>query len=127
VLRFPTTPGDIVKIVVINRTGSRLAAGTIGGRSTRVWDAHTGRLLRDLPGRPGFFGPDGVTLPTTLGDRVELWDVDTGRPRRPPLTGFTVAAPGMLISEDGQRIAVDDARIIRVYEVRSGRQIAALP
>src|SRR5262249_14528425 len=107
--------------------GSRLAAGSLGGPSTRVWDARTGKLLRDLPGSPGFFAPDGVTLPTTLGDRVGLWDVDTGRPRRAPLTGFTVAAPGMLVADDGRRIAVDDVRVIRVFDIRSGQEIAALP
>ena len=58
---------------------------------------------------------------------MDLWDVDTGQPRRAPLTGFRATVPGMLVSDDGRLIAVDDARVIKVFEVRSGRKIAALP
>jgi len=125
-LRYRMAPGDVM-LVVINEAGSRLAAGSPRGTSTRVWNAHSGKRLRDLPGSPGFFAPDGVTLPTALGNRVDLWDVDTGQQRRAPLTGFTATVPGMLVSDDGRRIAVDDARVIKVFEVRSGRKIAALP
>ncbi|TCJ30281.1 BTAD domain-containing putative transcriptional regulator [Parafrankia sp. BMG5.11] len=126
-LRFPASPGAI-PIVPINADGTRLAAGTFGGSTTRIWDARTGQVLRDLDGAPGFFGPDGATLPTTLGDRVTVWDVNTGQPRFPPLTGFTNATPGIVISGDGRRIAANDgATFIRVLDLQSGREVAELP
>ncbi len=126
-LQFPAQPGDY-PMVVVNADGSRLAAGIFGGTSTRVWDAHSGTVLQDLPGAPGFFAPNGVTLPTTRGNQVVLWDVNNGQPQQPPLTGFTAAFAGMVISNDGHRLAVNDgADCIRVFDLPSGRQVAALP
>ncbi len=126
-LHFPAKPGDI-PMVMINADGSRLAAGIFGGSSTRIWDAHSGTVLWDLPGAPGFFASDAVTLPTTLGDRVMLWDVRSGQLRQAPLTGFTAAFAGMLISNDGRRLALNDgASFIRVFDIPSGQQVAVLP
>jgi WD40 repeat protein len=125
-LHFPLNPGDI-PLVVVNGDGTRLAAVAFGGTSTRVWDARSGAFLRDLPGRLGFFAPDGVTLPTALGDRVVLWNVDTGQMRQ-VLTGFTKAAPGMVISNDGRRMVADDDEtdLTRIFDLPSGQLVAAL-
>uniref|UniRef100_UPI001EF3EF8E nSTAND1 domain-containing NTPase n=1 Tax=Frankia sp. Cj3 TaxID=2880976 RepID=UPI001EF3EF8E len=124
-LQVPMKPGDI-PLVVINADGSRLAGVGTGGSSTRVWDAHTGQFLRELPGRLGFFGPDGVTLPTALGDHVMLWDVDTGQLRQAPLTGFTRAGAGAVISSDGRRLVANDEEtdLTRVFDLPSGRLAA---
>jgi WD40 repeat protein len=125
-LEFPVKPGDI-PLVVVNKDGSRLAAVGFAGTTTRVWDPRTGRHLRDLDGRLGFFAPDGVTLPAARGDKVTLWNVDTGAAQQ-TLTGFTKAAPGMVISNDGRRLVVDDYEtdFTRVFELPSGRQLVAL-
>ncbi|ABW10032.1 transcriptional activator domain [Parafrankia sp. EAN1pec] len=124
-LRFPAAPGEI-PIFVLNATGTRMAAGAYGRPTTRVWDIDSGAVLRDLAGAPGFFGADGVTLPTSLRDRVTLWDVNTGLAKQ-ELTGLSGAAPGIVLSQNLRRLAVNDGgNAIRIFDVGSGREQVTL-
>ena len=55
------------------------------GRTARLWDAETGRLLHVLEGHGGWvlsaeFSPDGTHIVTASSDRTaRLWDAETGR------------------------------------------------
>src|SRR5262249_29422688 len=89
--------------------GSLLAAGG-AGRSVKVWDLSTRRLMTTLPGssdgaRALAFAPDGQALACAGEDRaVRLWEVG-------PWKGGAATAPlpqavtSLVYSPDGQRLA----------------------
>ncbi len=118
----------------------------------RVWDVATGRLIarfntkenRDwcLPA----FSADGRQVITVESDRVCIWDGATGAELRRPIEKIPMAH-NAAISPDGRLVAVGQARFglgfpeapkpsddlprplvhpIRIWEVASGREVAAL-
>lgn len=53
-----------------------------GGGDIKLWNMHTGKLVRTFSGHTGFvlaiaFNPDGQTLASSSGD-VKLWNLQTG-------------------------------------------------
>ena len=70
--------------VAFSPDGRRLATGSAGGM-TKLWDAHSGRELRDFPGhtdrvRLVAFSPDGQRLATASFDgSTKVWDADSGQ------------------------------------------------
>jgi len=68
---------------VFNPTGKQLA--TINGKTVRVWDAKTGKLLQILTGHEDsvnrvVFSPDGERLATASDDKtVQVWNVKIGK------------------------------------------------
>jgi WD40 repeat protein len=103
------------------------------GWGVRLWDVATGRLLRELQSGEVFekhhtFSPDGKTLVTAHGTQVHIWDVATGKGR--PLWANDKGRDAIetAFSPDGRLLALngDDSSKIRVYEVKSWRELAVL-
>ncbi len=77
---------------------------------------HTGYFFGDLA-----FTPDGRGIVTGGDDGAKLWDAATGRELRAFKGKGSVA-----ISADGQLLAVEDEKMIRLYEINSGRETRTL-
>jgi WD40 repeat protein len=135
---------------ILSPDGSRLAAytvergpGSLPAGSTwepaigvRVWEAATGKLLREWPSDKKIyrlaFSPDGRTLAAGLrGGEVVLWEVATARER-----GRFQAHPkirwsgGMALafSPDGRTLAsASEDGTIRLWEPATGKRLAELP
>ncbi|WP_345563143.1 protein kinase family protein [Nonomuraea rosea] len=94
-------------------TGRAPIGGTYAissGNRTKVYRG--GEVLFDVADRKVAISPDGARAAfSSLGGRVELWDVAAGRARTrivevQPLTGADAAAPDLAFSPDGAMLAV---------------------
>jgi serine/threonine protein kinase/WD40 repeat protein len=97
--------------------------GIVDGIGARVWDAASGRLVKELP-VPAFcgvsFSPDGHWLLTT-GGGCRLWAVDSWEPRA------EIGGSSGVFSRDGRLLAVEEpVGAIRVVSVDSGAEVLRL-
>lgn len=70
------------------------------------------------------FAPDGATIATLEGHTVRVWDLATKR----LLLTLKDYVSGMAFSPDGSRLAtVSDARVVKLWDVRTGEPIVTLP
>jgi WD40 repeat protein len=127
VVRFTVQDEDTWgECVAFSPDGSSVAAAV--GRSVRLRDARTGRLLRSLPGHDGrvrglAYSPDGRWLASCGDDRtVRVWDPRDG-------TGVatlrhTADAAGVAFFPDGRSVAsVSALGTVRVWELPSAREV----
>jgi WD40 repeat protein len=93
-------------------------------KSARIWDAETGRQVRELPlegSSRARFSPDGEWLLTQTDGDTRLWQVGTWREVR-RLTGG-----GGTFSPDSRLLAIrDGSNEIRLEETTTGREVARL-
>ena len=100
---------DVVSSVVYSPSGTTLASGS-WDHTIRLWDVHTGRLLRTLEGHTGSveniaFSPNGLTLASgSSDDTIRLWDPITGRHKR-TIHGRSYSIPSIAYSPDGETLA----------------------
>jgi WD40 repeat protein len=120
------TPQEAVTCCAVSPDGSRVATGslrTTSGSGAKVWDAASGRLVKELPVPDGcgvLFSPDGRWLATS-GGGCRLWHVGTWEPG-PNLGGDWVA-----FSEDGTLAAVPAGfGVLRLVSPDTGREYARL-
>ena len=100
--------------------GGTLASGS-WDRTIRLWDPHTGKLKRTLPGQTGWVNPvafssDEATL--VIGNRgISLWDIETGQYKKPLIEDIG-AAISVVFSPDGQMLASGSAdKKVRLWEL----------
>jgi WD40 repeat protein len=111
--------------MALSPDGRIAATGCLNGSVVRIWDAHSGAALRDLPlGHSRVaFSPDGRTLLTT-SNGVELWTTDDWRPL---WKGAGTHLSAHAFSPESRLVAVDaGAGQITIHEVAGGRMIARL-
>jgi WD40 repeat protein/tRNA A-37 threonylcarbamoyl transferase component Bud32 len=109
----------------------KLAATASYDRTARLWDVATGKprgapLEHAYPVWAVAFSPDGKTLLTGSSDdpglteldaqnEFRLWDVASGRPLTPPLTGMGFCK-AVGFSKDGRRFLTASAAAVRLWD-----------
>lgn len=113
--------------VDISPDGSMLASAS-GDRTIKLWNLHTGELLRTLTGHsaPVFavnFSPDGRTLASASQDNtVKLWNVQ-GQIRQ-TLTGHTNAVRDVAFDPTGQYLASASwDGTVKLWERQTGKEL----
>ncbi len=95
-------------------------------KSTRIWDAATGRLVHELPlegATIARFSPDGRWLATMHASGTQLWHVGTWEPGRHFGGGSIAFSP----DPDGRLVALSGALgVIQLVETNTGREVARL-
>jgi serine/threonine protein kinase/WD40 repeat protein len=122
-----------VGCVALSPDGRWVAAGPNfeWGPRTRVWDARTGRLARDLPVSGNvnvFFDPAGRWLVTGSREEYCFWEVGSWRPVRTIGRDHAPSVGGLLaFTRDGKVLAVAHSPTqLRLLDAATGRELATL-
>ena len=121
-------------------TGRGFMANIRHNESVNIWDAQSGRLIRNLPGPAGpemslnnvtalAFSPDSRTLAVGYvtqkeGDSVYLFDVETGKRLR--VIHPSGLAHQFLTFFDGGRYLGYEEDGFNIYEVRTGKRVQVI-
>jgi serine/threonine protein kinase/WD40 repeat protein/Tfp pilus assembly protein PilF len=123
-------PEDGVIICAVSPDGRWVATASHALRQragAKVWDAHTGRHVQDLPvGGVGLiqFSPDGKWLLTTFGG-CRLWAVGTWE--EGPRPGGESLNRNGAFSRDGKLLALGDAPgVVRLVVTDTGAEVVRL-
>jgi tetratricopeptide (TPR) repeat protein len=122
-------PQEDVRSCAVSPDGRWVATGSFGpvkGPGAKVWDAASGRHVRDLPvgGSAVGFSPKGRWLMTT-GGGLRLWSAGTWD-EGPPLGG-PITASGFAFSADDELLALEgDPGVVRLVLPATGKEIARL-
>jgi RNA polymerase sigma factor (sigma-70 family) len=121
--------GFITYAVAYSPDGKVLASAG-GGRGLCLWDAATGKLLRELEPTSHSYGvafsPDGKWL-AAEGRRLVLWDVATGTEVRRMRGHDGGGVMTVAFSPDGKTIATGGHdRLVRRWDAATGTELAPL-
>jgi WD40 repeat protein/tRNA A-37 threonylcarbamoyl transferase component Bud32 len=105
---------------------------TAGGDHLRLWDAHSGKLVRELVGHTDWvpsaaFSPDGSRVLSGSADHTaRIWDLHTGATLL-TLVGHTNGVWHASYSPDGTRVVTASAdRTARVWDAATGQALLSL-
>ena len=106
-----------------------------GASDITLWDAASSQPIGVLHGHTSWIAalaitPDGKQIVSVARDEsVRVWDTATGRGRTLPFTATPDASHGyrISISHDGRLLAVGDAHGVRLWDLQSDAEQAALP
>jgi WD40 repeat protein len=113
-----------------SRDGRWLATSGWHSDVVRLWEAPTGRKVREWTGlhQPRvFFAPDNRELLICQGDKCTAWNVETGQPGRQSPSEVALYSSFVAFSPDGRLMARQAAPgIVEISEVATGRTSARL-
>jgi RNA polymerase sigma factor (sigma-70 family) len=133
--RLQVQQNDRLRTLALSRDGKVLAgAGSRFLPATRayeaavwLWDAVSGKELRQLPGKGDgvsglAFSTDGKLLASRDYETLRFWDIATGKELR-RIEGEEAASAGMAFAPDGKVLATIAWQTIRLWDVDTGKQL----
>ena len=109
----------------------KLLAGGNGNKSISIWDAATGRQIREFASaQAAAFSPDGKTIITVSPDgEIRHWDAADGRtvdPQPTPRRTDYIFAREIAFAPVGNRVAIRDDYSVSVKDLATGKQLFRL-
>jgi RNA polymerase sigma factor (sigma-70 family) len=129
--------GTNLSTVAYSPTGDLLASG--GQRSIRLWEASSGRLVRELPGHAESVGSlafsrDGKLLASGGWDKaVRIWEVATGRQlqllrcQRFGRYGIVLGSFAAFTADGATVVTAGHDGVVQGWEAATGRETVQLP
>jgi dipeptidyl aminopeptidase/acylaminoacyl peptidase len=118
---------DSVKSAQFSPDGKRIV--TASDKTTRIWDAQTGKLLTDPMKHDGAvlsaqFSPDGKRIVTASSDKTaRIWDAQTGKPLTDPMK-HDDAVLSAQFSPNGKRIVTTSKdKTARIWDAQTGKPL----
>ena len=120
----------LASTVALSPDGRWAASGGWHAPATRIWDAHTGRMVKELTlgEQTGvYFSPDSRWFITSRFDEYCFWDVETRQPGlRIPREQEPYPGP-VAFTPDGEQMAVElTPGVISLMDWKAGRTLARL-
>ena len=121
---------DHVTSVVFSPGGERIVSGS-NDKTVRLWDARSGAELAVLRGHEDHvtsvaFSPDGERIVSGSNDEtVRVWDAASSAELL-VLRGHEERVQSVALSPGGERIVSGGGNSVRVWDVRSGKELSAL-
>ena len=119
--------------------GKLLASMGLMGNAIKLWEISTGRLLRQLESsipslgtssksRPFHFSADGKTLIAVAENRVQRFEVETGRDLGSVSLGISKNFMSTKLSADGRILAAPllDSSAVRFWDLTTGSELTSL-
>ena len=118
-----------VRSVAFSSDGSKLASGSTDG-TIELWENSIWSNIATLESQDSIFSlafsPDGATIASGTGEKVELWDVESGA-NTTTFEGHTGRVSSISFSQDGTLLASgSEDGTVRLWDVAAGAHITAL-
>jgi len=120
-----------VDCVVISPDGKTFASNS-SGNSTKLWNLHTGELIRTFSGHSAAvccfaINPNGTILASGSYDKhIKLWNLETGQEFR-TLKGHSGIIRSLAFSPDGETLVSGSSdHTIKLWNLRNGKEIRTL-
>jgi WD40 repeat protein len=142
-LTITMPPGDEAYRLAFSPDGSMLATGSLrrtpGAVMLRLWDARTGKLIRNLPDDPArtghtsavwalAFHPSGKRLASSSADgTVRMWDVATGEEQADFNVEDESGTSGLAFHPNGTQLACASLEgVVHIRDAQSGKALGVL-
>jgi WD40 repeat protein len=122
-----TGHNQAVSAVVFAPDSIWLASGSLDN-TVKIWDAVTGREIRNLSGHTGAVksltrSVDGRFLASGANDKtVRIWNIKSGEEIR-SLPEHEGSVEAVAFSPNGKLLAAGSNRVIRIWDLESGREL----
>ena len=120
-------PAEYITSIRFSPDGKRIASEG-SDKNIRLWDVHTGQLIKTLKidlGSSFTFSPDGNTIATAGYQKVHLWDAHTGQLIK-TFNGHTDFVFSVAFSPDGKILASSGFQEILLWDPHTGHKLNTL-
>jgi len=121
-----------MRFLALSPDGNLVATGPFHGHGVKIWDTHSGKLVKALltqqEGITVAFSPDGRRLVTGMIGDYQFWDVGTWSPGlRIEQQPWALFSPMMAFSPDGRILAGSFGfTVVRLFDAVTGQVLGDL-